>query len=171
MTSRLVRSPATSVLNNIALCGLGPRPSSPSGRTRIALPIRIFDPLFPFPRRVPFMLQESVLAPPAECRRSRSLWSLHSVPTMTPAPLGGLWGGQRAPIVCSADDGEDDLDIGDDDSLTSDDPLADEESSFDDFDDDFDDDFEEEETDPDWDHPGDLEPEAPPPGKPSGGKK
>jgi hypothetical protein len=82
-----------------------------------------------------------------------------------------LWAGQRATVVCSADDGEDDLDVGDDDNLTGDDPLADEESSFDDFDDDFDDDFEEEETDPDWDHPDDLEPEAPPPGKPSGGKK
>ena len=84
---------------------------------------------------------------------------------------GGIWEGQRALVVCSNDDGEDDLDIGDDDGLTADDPLADEESSFDDFDDDFDDDFEEEETDPDWDHPADLEPEAPPPGKPSGGKK
>lgn len=83
----------------------------------------------------------------------------------------GFWGDQPALVVCSNDDGEDDLDVGDDDSLTADDPLADEESSFDDFDDDFDDDFEEEETDPDWDHPDDLEPEAPPPGKPSGGKK
>ena len=86
-------------------------------------------------------------------------------------PLGEVWGGQPVLVVCSTDDGDDDLDVGDDDSLTADDPLADEESSFDDFDDDFDDDFEEEETDPDWDHPDDLEPEAPPPGKPSGGKK
>ena len=89
----------------------------------------------------------------------------------TPSPLSGLWGGQPALVVCSNDDGDDDLDIGDDDSLTADDSMADEESSFDDFDDDFDDDFEEEETDPDWDHPDDLQPEAPPPGKPSGGKK
>lgn len=88
-----------------------------------------------------------------------------------PRTAGEVWGEQPGLVVCSTDDGDDDLDVGDDDSLTADDPLADEESSFDDFDDDFDDDFEEEETDPDWDHPDDLEPEAPPPGKPSGGKK
>ena len=88
-----------------------------------------------------------------------------------PRTAGEVWGEQPGLVVCSTDDGDDDLDVGDDDGLTADDPLADEESSFDDFDDDFDDDFEEEETDPDWDHPDDLEPEAPPPGKPSGGKK
>ena len=98
-------------------------------------------------------------------------WQLIRLDFLGSAAARGIWEEQRALVVCSNDDGEDDLDIGDDDGLTTDDPLADEESSFDDFDDDFDDDFEEEETDPDWDHPGDLEPEAPPPGKPSGGKK
>ncbi len=66
---------------------------------------------------------------------------------------------------------DEDLDIGDANDLESDDPLADEDSNFDDFDDEFDDDFQEEESDPDWEHPDDLRPEAPPPSKSPGGKK
>ena len=65
---------------------------------------------------------------------------------------------------------DEDLDVGDDSDLESDDPLADEDSNFDDFDDEFDDDFQEEESDPDWEHPDDLRPEAPPPSKSSGKK-
>ena len=101
----------------------------------------------------------------------RRAWQPNRLDLLAIPTAGATWGGQPALVVCSNDDGDDDLDIGDDDSLTTDDPMADDESSFDDFDDDFDDDFEEEETDPDWDHPDDLQPEAPPPGKPSGGKK
>jgi len=52
---------------------------------------------------------------------------------------------------------EDDDDLGDEEDLSIAQPLADEESSFDDFDDEFDDDFEEEANDPDWDHPDDAE--------------
>jgi hypothetical protein len=63
-----------------------------------------------------------------------------------------------------------DEDLGDEEDLAVAQPLADEESSFDDFDDEFDDDFEEEENDPDWDHPDDAEPEEPPPAK-GGGRK
>lgn len=118
------------------------------------------------------MPQVAVFDVPAAILWNRGSWGhRRPVAVSLPAPGGGLWGGQPTPVICSNDDGDDDLDVGDDDSLTADDPSADEESSFDDFDDDFDDDFEEEETDPDWDHPDDLEPEAPPPGKPSGGKK
>jgi hypothetical protein len=73
--------------------------------------------------------------------------------------------------VCTDDDedGEDE-ELGDEEDLAVAQPLADEESSFDDFDDEFDDDFEEEENDPDWDHPDDTD-EEPPPGKGSGRKK
>ena len=73
------------------------------------------------------------------------------------------------PIECADDPLDDDDDLGDQDDLAINPPLADEESSFDDFDDEFDDDFEEEENDPDWDHPEESEPE-PPPGK-GGGRK
>ena len=74
-------------------------------------------------------------------------------------------------VVNNGESTDDDLDVGDDNDLESDDPLADEDSNFDDFDDEFDDDFQEEESDPDWEHPDDLRPEAPPPSKSSGGKK
>jgi len=72
--------------------------------------------------------------------------------------------------VCVDDDEADEEDLGDEEDLAVAQPLADEESSFDDFDDEFDDDFEEEENDPDWDHPDDTD-EEPPPGKGPGKKK
>jgi hypothetical protein len=82
-----------------------------------------------------------------------------------------LWPGAVVPTVECADDEEgDDEDLGDEEDLSVAQPLADEESSFDDFDDEFDDDFEEEESDPDWDHPDDAE-EEPPPAKGPGKKK
>ena len=71
------------------------------------------------------------------------------------------------PAVTCAVDPDDDEDLGDEEDLAVSQPLADEESSFDDFDDEFDDDFEEEENDPDWDHPDEGD-EEPPPSK---GKK
>jgi hypothetical protein len=71
------------------------------------------------------------------------------------------------PAVTCAVDPDDEDDLGDEEDLAVSEPLADEESSFDDFDDEFDDDFEEEENDPDWDHPDEGD-EEPPPGK---GKK
>ena len=74
-------------------------------------------------------------------------------------------------VTNSEESTDEDLDVGDDNDLESDDPLADEDSNFDDFDDEFDDDFQEEESDPDWEHPDDLRPEAPPPSKSPGGKK
>jgi hypothetical protein len=73
------------------------------------------------------------------------------------------------PATCAVDPEDDD--IGDEEDLAVSEPLADEESNFDDFDDDFDDDFEEEENDPDWDHPEESEAEEPPPGKGGGRKK
>lgn len=77
---------------------------------------------------------------------------------------------RRGPVPTGpirAIDPDDEDDIGDEEDLAVSQPLADEESNFDDFDDDFDDDFEEEENDPDWDHPDEGD-EEPPPGK---GKK
>jgi hypothetical protein len=71
------------------------------------------------------------------------------------------------PAITSAADPDEEEDVGDEEDLAVSQPLADEESSFDDFDDEFDDDFEEEENDPDWDHPDEGD-ETPPPGK---GKK
>jgi hypothetical protein len=73
------------------------------------------------------------------------------------------------PATCGVDPDDDDL--GDEEDLAVSEPLADEESNFDDFDDEFDDDFEEEENDPDWDHPEESEAEEPPPGKGGGRKK
>jgi len=73
------------------------------------------------------------------------------------------------PATCGVD--PEDEDLGDEEDLAVSEPLADEESNFDDFDDDFDDDFEEEENDPDWDHPEESEAEEPPPGKGGGRKK
>ena len=72
-------------------------------------------------------------------------------------------------VVNNEESTDDDLDIGDDNDLESDDPLADEDSNFDDFDDEFDDDFQEEESDPDWEHQMTFA-RAPPPSKSSGGK-
>jgi hypothetical protein len=71
----------------------------------------------------------------------------------------------------AAVDPEDDEDLGDEEDLAVSQPLADEESSFDDFDDEFDDDFEEDENDPDWDHPDDVDSDEPPPGKGGGSRK
>ena len=95
-------------------------------------------------------------------------------------PLPELWGLPASvdpwlPVVAapvSVDDDEDgeEEDVGDEEDLAVAQPLADEESSFDDFDDEFDDDFEEEENDPDWDHPDDTD-EEPPPAKGPGKKK
>ena len=76
----------------------------------------------------------------------------------------------RRRLVAGTDSDEDD-DLGDEEDLAVSQPLADEESSFDDFDDEFDDDFEEEESDPDWDHPDDADIDEPPPPKPPGGRK
>ena len=73
-------------------------------------------------------------------------------------------------IVAAADPGEEEEEVGDEEDLVVAQPLADEDSAFDDFDDEFDDDFEEEENDPDWDHGDEGEPE-PPPAKGPGGKK
>jgi len=75
------------------------------------------------------------------------------------------------PVSAAGDpDGDDEEELGDEEDLAVGQPLADEDSTFDDFDDEFDDDFEEEENDPDWDHPdeGDA---PPPPGKGTGRKK
>ena len=72
-------------------------------------------------------------------------------------------------IVVAGDPGSEEEEVGDEEDLVVAQPLADEDSAFDDFDDEFDDDFEEEENDPDWDHPDDGDSELPP-GK-GGGKK
>ncbi len=87
-------------------------------------------------------------------------------------PGSGLWESSGLvllplPAITCAADPDDDEELGDEEDLAVSQPLADEESSFDDFDDEFDDDFEEEENDPDWDHPDEGD-ETPPPGK---GKK
>lgn len=97
-----------------------------------------------------------------------------------PQPLGGplQWdvlgwlpaAGAAPAVECVDDPDEEDDDLGDEEDLSVTQPLADEESSFDDFDDEFDDDFEEEENDPDWDHPDDAD-EEPPPAKGPGKKK
>lgn len=71
-------------------------------------------------------------------------------------------------VTAAADPDDDEEDLGDEEDLAVSQPLADEDSVFDDFDDEFDDDFEEEENDPDWDHPDEGD-DPPPPGK--GGKK
>lgn len=99
-------------------------------------------------------------------------------PPASPAPFGEVpspaivWTGSGlVPAVeCVDDPDEEEDDLGDEEDLSVGQPLADEESSFDDFDDEFDDDFEEEENDPDWDHPDDADDE-PPPAKGPGKKK
>ncbi|MBU6222851.1 MAG: hypothetical protein KGR24_08900 [Planctomycetes bacterium] len=68
-------------------------------------------------------------------------------------------------------DGDEEEELGDEEDLSVAQPLADEDSTFDDFDDEFDDDFEEEENDPDWDHPDEGDAPPPPPSKGSGRKK
>ena len=72
-------------------------------------------------------------------------------------------------IIAAGDPASEEEEVGDEEDLVVAQPLADEDSAFDDFDDEFDDDFEEEENDPDWDHPDDGDSELPP-GK-GGGKK
>lgn len=88
-------------------------------------------------------------------------------PATPPASTGVA---DRARVVAADPDADDDEELGDEEDLSVAQPLADEDSTFDDFDDEFDDDFEEEENDPDWDHPdeGDA---PPPPGKGAGRKK
>lgn len=66
-------------------------------------------------------------------------------------------------LRAGVDPDDDDDELGDDEPLTPEQPLPDEDSAFEDFDDEFDDDFEEDEHDPDWDHPDDAEPAPPPP--------
>lgn len=93
-------------------------------------------------------------------------------PGILPDPIGtplpdnttgiGVVSPRRLDCADEPDDADDDL--ANDDDLSVAQPLADEESNFDDFDDEFDDDFEEEENDPDWDHP-DEDDEPPPPAK------
>lgn len=80
-------------------------------------------------------------------------------------------GDAGTPTAHAAVDPEDEDDLGDEEDLAVSQPLADEESSFDDFDDEFDDDFEEDENDPDWDHPDDVDSDEPPPGKGGGSRK
>lgn len=84
--------------------------------------------------------------------------------TATPPGEGpavpGAWVPPAIESAGEPDDEEEDL--GDEEDLAVSQPLADEDSAFDDFDDEFDDDFEEEPNDPDWDHPDDAEPEEPP---------
>ena len=87
-------------------------------------------------------------------------------------PLPAAWFGSGAVAEPrAAVDPDDADDLGDEEDLAAAQPIADEESSFDDFDDEFDDDFEEEENDPDWDHPDEADIDEPPPGKGSGPKK
>jgi len=98
-------------------------------------------------------------------------WSpLGFVPPCGPTAAGSL-GGAAVAVECVDDPDDDDDDLGDEEDLSVAQPLADEESSFDDFDDEFDDDFEEEENDPDWDHPDDSDSDEPPPAKGPGKKK
>jgi hypothetical protein len=86
-------------------------------------------------------------------------------------PMASPWSPRGAPREAPRAAVEpDDEDLGDEEDLAVAQPLADEESSFDDFDDEFDDDFEEDENDPDWDHPDDAGDDEPPPGKGAGGR-
>lgn len=91
-------------------------------------------------------------------------------PVWVPSSAGTVDGGRRGSITAAGEPDDEEEDLGDEEDLAVAQPLADEESSFDDFDDEFDDDFEEEENDPDWDHPDDGD-EEPPPGKGTGKKK
>ncbi len=107
------------------------------------------------------------------------LRALDPVPTVRWLPASPGPGTGRLPsepalparrLEC-ADPDEDDEELGDEEDLAVSQPLADEESNFDDFDDEFDDDFEEEENDPDWDHPDEGEGDELPPGKGPARKK
>jgi hypothetical protein len=91
-------------------------------------------------------------------------------PAWVPPPSAVPGGGRTGGVEAAADPDDEDEDLGDEEDLSVAQPLADEESSFDDFDDEFDDDFEEDENDPDWDHPDDGD-EEPPPGKGTGSRK
>ncbi len=82
----------------------------------------------------------------------------HAAAAARPRPAGPDDRPSRR-LECADPDDEDE-DLGDEEDLSVAEPLADEESNFDDFDDEFDDDFEEEENDPDWDHPEDDAPPA-----------
>ena len=95
---------------------------------------------------------------------------LPTVPAWEPPPQVAPGGSRRSAPEAAVDPDEEDDELGDEEDLTVAQPLADEESSFDDFDDEFDDDFAEEESDPDWDHPDEGD-EEPPPGKGAGKKK
>jgi hypothetical protein len=93
------------------------------------------------------------------------------VPVALPAPFRAVGLPGTSHVVAAGEpDGDEEEELGDEEDLSTSQPLADEDSTFDDFDDEFDDDFEEEENDPDWDHPdeGDA---PPPPGKGTGRKK
>jgi hypothetical protein len=93
------------------------------------------------------------------------------VPVNLAAPRSKVGPPRRGELSAAGDaDGDEEEELGDEEDLSVAQPLADEDSTFDDFDDEFDDDFEEEENDPDWDHPdeGDA---PPPPGKAPGRKK
>jgi hypothetical protein len=94
------------------------------------------------------------------------------LPDVIPVVVAGSRAGGPRTVEAAVDpdDGDED-DLGDEEDLAVAQPLADEESSFEDFDDEFDDDFEEEENDPDWDHPDDGDNEPLPPGKGPGRKK
>ncbi len=91
-------------------------------------------------------------------------------PAWMPPPAARPGGGRAGIVEAAADPEDEEEDLGDEEDLSVAQPLADEESSFDDFDDEFDDDFEEDENDPDWDHPDDGDDE-PPPGKGAGPRK
>jgi hypothetical protein len=90
------------------------------------------------------------------------------VPEPSLLHVGGL---PASEVRCAGDADDDDEDLGDEEDLTTAEPLDEEESAFDDFDDEFDDDFEEEENDPDWDHPDEADSDEPPPAKGPGKKK
>jgi hypothetical protein len=107
------------------------------------------------------MTVASLASPLVFPRSGRSGRQPPAAPSAAPAPV-------REP-TCGVD--PEDEDLGDEEDLAVSEPLADEESNFDDFDDEFDDDFEEEENDPDWDHPEESEADEPPPGKGGGRKK
>lgn len=112
----------------------------------------MFSVVFPGPLSFPF--GPATADPLTACP---DIWSVPNSAATTPA----------LPSITCGVEPDDEEDVGDEEDLAAAQPLAEEESSFDDFDDEFDDDFEEEENDPDWDHPDDGD-ETPPPGK---GKK
>jgi len=85
------------------------------------------------------------------------------VPVNLPAPRSKVGPPRRGELSAAGDaDGDEEEELGDEEDLSVAQPLADEDSTFDDF--------VEVENDPDWDHPdeGDA---PPPPGKAPGRKK